>query len=150
MYSCSFLEKYLCQLVLGGSFLNKLGRSISSLSDEKIFISIGQMIDNELLFPITSLMIWKHSTRDARPQDYPLLKTGRRRSLEALVRPELVKLLNSQSRWQKLGGPAILHFPKSWWFISSKIIKMLLCGHSHIKVFWICATLPDPLDKNQS
>jgi len=147
------LEKYYANGTRG-SLLNKLDDRISSLSDEKIiYFKLGKLIDNELLFPITALMIME--TFNKKMHDPTRLSINKILAVDeawkALVRPELVHYFNSQSRMaRKLGGQPIFISQKVDDFISSEIIKNAIVVNSHIKVFLDMRDFARSFDKIQS
>lgn len=147
------LEKYYANGTRG-SLLNKLDDRISSLSDEKIiYFKLGKLIDNELLFPITALMIMEIFNK--KMHDPTKLSINKILAVDeawkALVRPELVHYFNNQSRMaRKLGGQPIFISQKVDDFISSEIIKNAIVVNSHIKVFLDMRDFARSFDKIQS
>ncbi len=94
------LEKYYADGPRG-NLLNKQDNRISNLSDEKVvYFKLGKLIDNELLFPITALMIMNIFNK--KMHDPTKLSINKILAVDeawkALVRPELVHYFNSQSR----------------------------------------------------
>jgi len=126
----------------------QIGRSISSLSDEKDYLfQIGQIDDNELLFLLPPLMIMKTSNKKMHdPTDYPLIKywpstkPGR-----PLRKTGTVHYFNSNlGMARKFGAASQSSFPKIYDFNPLNHQKMLF-GSIRIKVFGYARTLPDPL-----
>ena len=147
------LEKYYANGTRG-SLLNKLDDRISSLSDEKIvYFKLGKLIDNELLFPITALMImeiFNNKMHDPTKLSFNKILAVDE-AWKALVRPELVHYFNNQSRMaRKLGGQPIFISQKVDDFISSEIIKNAIVVNSHIKVFLDMRDFARSFDKIQS
>lgn len=122
-----------------GMLLNKEDERISHLSEEKVvYFKLGKLIDNELLFPITALMIMDIFNK--KMNDRSKLTINKilvvDEAWKALDRPELVHYFNGQSRMaRKLGGQPIFISQKVDDFIASKIIKNAIIVNSHIKVF---------------
>jgi len=122
-----------------GMLLNKQDERITRLSEEKvIYFKLGKLIDNELLFPITALMIMDIFTKKL--NDGSKLAINKILAVDeawkALDRPELVDYFNSQSRMaRKYGGQPIFISQKPDDFIASEVIKEAIVVNSHIKVF---------------
>ena len=137
-----------------GNLLNKEDDRISSLSNEKlVYFKLGKLIDNELLFPITALMIMDIFNK--KMHDPSKLSINKILAVDeawkALERPELVHYFNSQSRMaRKLGGQPIFISQKVDDFISSEIIKNAIVVNSHIKVFLDMRDFALSFDKIQS
>ncbi|PIB31447.1 TraG family conjugative transposon ATPase [Maribacter sp. 4G9] len=147
------LEKYYADGPRG-KLLNKKDDRITSLSDEKVvYFKLGKLIDNELLFPITALMIMEIFNK--KMHDPTKLSINKILAVDeawkALVRPELVHYFNSQSRMaRKLGGQPIFISQKVDDFISSEIIKNAIVVNSHIKVFLDMRDFAQSFDKIQA
>ena len=137
-----------------GELLNKQDDRITRLSDEKVvYFKLGKLIDNELLFPITALMIMEIFNK--KMHDLAKLSINKILAVDeawkALVRPELVHYFNSQSRMaRKLGGQPIFISQKVSDFISSEIIKNAIVVNSHIKVFLDMRDFAQSFDKIQT
>lgn len=132
------LEKYF----KGGArehLLNKEDKRITHLSEQKIiYFKLRGLIDNELLFPILSLMIMELFNKKL------MDKTKRHinkimvsdEAWKVLVKPELEDYFNAQSRTaRKEGGQPIFVSQKVDDFTASAIIKNAIVVNSHIKVF---------------
>lgn len=122
-----------------GYLLNRTDERITSIQDKKVvYFKLNKLIDNELLFPITALMIMQIFNKKMHDPE----KLGINKILtvdeawKALDRPELVHYFNGQSRMaRKLGGQPIFISQKVDDFIASEIIKNAIIVNSHIKVF---------------
>ncbi|WP_026814784.1 TraG family conjugative transposon ATPase [Arenibacter certesii] len=147
------LEKYYAN-GSRGNLLNKLDDRISRLSDEKIiYFKLGKLIDNELLFPITALMIMEIFNK--KMHDPAKLSINKILAVDeawkALDKPELAHYFNSQSRTaRKMGGQPIFISQKVDDFMSSKTIKNAIVVNSHIKVFLDMRDFAQSFDKIQS
>ncbi|KKN60691.1 hypothetical protein LCGC14_0529600 [marine sediment metagenome] len=147
------LEKYYADGPRG-NLLNKEDDRISGLSDEKlVYFKLGKLIDNELLFPITALMIMDIFNK--KMHDPTKLSINKILAVDeawkALERPELTPYFNSQSRMaRKLGGQPIFISQKVDDFTSSKLIKDAIVVNSHIKVFLDMRDFAQSFDKIQS
>jgi len=132
------LEKYYKDGVRG-KLLNNEDERISKLSSEKIvYFKLGKLIDNELLFPITALMIMEIFNKKL--NDKSKLAINKMMIVDeawkALLRKEFEDYFNSQSRMaRKLGGQPIFISQKVDDFIASEVIKNAIVVNSHIKVF---------------
>lgn len=137
-----------------GKLLNHTDERISNLSDEKIvYFKLGKLIDNELLFPITALMIMEIFSKKL--NDRSKLSINKMMVVDeawkALVRKELVDYFNSQSRMaRKYGGQPIFISQKVSDFIASEVIKNAIVVNSHIKVFLDMRDFAQSFDKIQS
>ncbi len=137
-----------------GDLLNKEDKRIKSLSDQNVvYFKLGKLIDNELLFPMTALMIMEIFNK--KMHDPSKLSINKILAVDeawkALVRPELVHYFNSQSRMaRKLGGQPIFISQKVSDFISSEIIKNAIVVNSHIKVFLDMRDFTNSFDKIQT
>jgi len=137
-----------------GNLLNKQDDRILGLADEKVvYFKLGKLIDNELLFPITALMIMEIFNK--KMHDPSKLSINKILAVDeawkALVRPELVHYFNSQSRMaRKFGGQPIFISQKVDDFISSEIIKNAIVVNSHIKVFLDMRDFAQSFDRIQS
>ena len=122
-----------------GKLLNREDQRISRLSNEKVvYFKLGKLIDNELLFPITALMIMEIFNKKL--NDKSKLSINKMMIVDeawkALARTELEDYFNSQSRMaRKHGGQPIFISQKVDDFIASKVIKNAIVVNSHIKVF---------------
>tara|TARA_R110000765_G_scaffold9911_3_gene30846 strand:- start:26873 stop:29413 length:2541 start_codon:yes stop_codon:yes gene_type:complete len=147
------LEKYYADNSRG-NLLNKEDDRISSLSDEKVvYFKLGKLIDNELLFPVTALMIMDIFNKKMHdPNKLSINKIlAVDEAWKALERPELVHYFNSQSRMaRKLGGQPIFISQKVDDFTSSEIIKNAIVVNSHIKVFLDMRDFAQSFNKIQS
>ncbi len=132
------LEKYYGSNARG-DLLNKVDDRISKLGHEKlVYFKLGKLIDNELLFPITALMIMEVFTK--KMHDPSKLSINKILTVDeawkALAKPALAHYFNSQSRMaRKLGGQPIFISQKVDDFTASDIIKNAIVVNSHIKVF---------------
>ncbi len=137
-----------------GKLLNHEDERISRLSDEKIvYFKLGKLIDNELLFPITALMIMEIFSKKL--SDRSKLSINKMMVVDeawkALDRKELVDYFNSQSRMaRKYGGQPIFISQKVSDFIASEVIKNAIVVNSHIKVFLDMRDFAKSFDKIQS
>jgi len=137
-----------------GKLLNHEDERISHLSQEKVvYFKLGKLIDNELLFPITALMIMEIFTKKL--NDKSKLSINKMMVVDeawkALVRPELEPYFNGQSRMaRKYGGQPIFISQKVDDFISSEVIKTAIVVNSHIKIFLDMRDLENSFDKVQS
>ena len=137
-----------------GNLLNREDKRITGLSDQKVvYFKLGKLIDNDLLFPITALMVMEIFNK--KMYDPSKLSINKILAVDeawkALVRPELVHYFNSQSRIaRKLGGQPIFISQKVSDFISSEIIKNAIIVNSHIKVFLDMRDFAQSFDKIQS
>ncbi|NYJ28200.1 TraG family conjugative transposon ATPase [Allomuricauda sp. ARW1Y1] len=122
-----------------GNLLNKVDDRITGLSEEKVvYFKLGKLIDNDLLFPITALMIMDIFNKKMHdPSKLSINKIiAVDEAWKALITPELESYFNGQSRMaRKLGGQPIFISQKVSDFISSEIIKNAIVVNSHIKVF---------------
>ncbi|SNZ01307.1 TraG family conjugative transposon ATPase [Flagellimonas pacifica] len=136
-----------------GNLLNKEDKRITRLSEEKIvYFKLGKLIDNELLFPITALMIMEIFNKKIHdPSKLTINKIlAVDEAWKALDRPELAGYFNSQSRMaRKLGGQPIFISQKVDDFIASEIIKNAIVVNSHIKVFLDMRDFAKSFDKIQ-
>ncbi len=137
-----------------GKLLNQEDERITRLSDEKIvYFKLGKLIDNELLFPITALMIMEIFSKKL--SDRSKLSINKMMVVDeawkALDRKELVDYFNSQSRMaRKYGGQPIFISQKVDDFIASEVIKNAIVVNSHIKVFLDMRDFAKSFDKIQS
>ncbi len=137
-----------------GKLLNHEDERIARLSDEKIvYFKLGKLIDNELLFPITALMIMEIFSKKL--SDRSKLSINKMMVVDeawkALDRKELVDYFNSQSRMaRKYGGQPIFISQKVDDFIASEVIKNAIVVNSHIKVFLDMRDFAKSFDKIQS
>lgn len=137
-----------------GDLLNKQDGRITGLSDEKVvYFKLGKLIDNELLFPITALMIMDIFNK--KMHDLSKLSINKIIAVDeawkALITPELEPYFNGQSRMaRKLGGQPIFISQKVSDFISSEIIKNAIVVNSHIKVFLDMRDFAQSFDKIQA
>ncbi|PKA97806.1 conjugation system TraG family ATPase [Flavobacteriaceae bacterium MAR_2009_75] len=137
-----------------GKLLNHEDERISRLSTEKIvYFKLGKLIDNELLFPITALMIMEIFSKKL--SDRSKLSINKMMVVDeawkALDRKELVDYFNSQSRMaRKYGGQPIFISQKVSDFIASEVIKNAIVVNSHIKVFLDMRDFAKSFDKIQS
>ncbi|MBC7000361.1 TraG family conjugative transposon ATPase [Cytophaga sp. FL35] len=122
-----------------GDLLNKKDDRITGLSEEKVvYFKLGKLIDNDLLFPITALMIMDIFNKKMHdPSKLSINKIiAVDEAWKALITPELEPYFNGQSRMaRKFGGQPIFISQKVSDFISSEIIKNAIVVNSHIKVF---------------
>lgn len=132
------LEKY----YKGGTrdrLLNREDERIARLSEERlVYFKLGKLIDNELLFPITALMVME--IFDKKLLDRDKLAINKMMVVDeawkALSRKEFEDYFNSQSRMaRKYGGQPIFISQKVDDFIASEVIKNAIVVNSHIKVF---------------
>lgn len=122
-----------------GKLLNQEDERITRLSNEKlVYFKLGKLIDNELLFPITALMVMEIFNKKLNDKS----KLGLNKMMivdeawKALLRKEFEGYFNSQSRMaRKLGGQPIFISQKVDDFTASKVIKNAIVVNSHIKVF---------------
>jgi len=137
-----------------GNLLNNLDSRICNLSDRKVvYFKLNKLIDNELLFPITALMIMDIFNK--KMHDSSKLSINKILTVDeawkALDRPELVHYFNGQSRKaRKLGGQPIFISQKVDDFIASKIIKDAIIVNSHIKVFLDMRDFANSFEKIQA
>lgn len=137
-----------------GNLLNKEDDRITRLSSEKVvYFKLGKLIDNELLFPITALMVM--DVFNKKLNDPAKLSINKIMAVDeawkALDRPELVEYFNSQSRMaRKFGGQPIFISQKVDDFIASKVIKNAIVVNSHIKVFLDMRDFAKSFDNIQS
>ena len=137
-----------------GKLLNHEDERISQLSKEKVvYFKLGKLLDNELLFPITALMIMEIFTKKL--NDKSKLSINKMMVVDeawkALVRPELEAYFNGQSRMaRKYGGQPIFISQKVDDFISSEVIKTAIVVNSHIKIFLDMRDLENSFEKVQS
>jgi len=137
-----------------GKLLNHEDERITSLSQEKIvYFKLGKLIDNELLFPITALMIMEIFSKKL--NDRSKLSINKMMVVDeawkALDRKELVDYFNSQSRMaRKYGGQPIFISQKVDDFIASEVIKNAIVVNSHIKVFLDMRDFAKSFDNIQS
>ncbi len=137
-----------------GNLLNKEDKRIARLSQQKVvYFKLGKLIDNELLFPLTALMIMDIFNKKL--NDLKKLSINKIMNVDeawkALDRPELVEYFNSQSRMaRKYGGQPIFISQKVDDFIASKIIKNAIVVNSHIKVFLDMRDFTTSFDKIQA
>ncbi|KAB5484232.1 TraG family conjugative transposon ATPase [Flagellimonas hadalis] len=132
------LEKY----YKGGPrerLLNREDERIARLGEERlVYFKLGKLIDNELLFPITALMVMeifdkKLLDKDKLPINKMMVVDE---AWKALSRKEFEDYFNSQSRMaRKYGGQPIFISQKVDDFIASEVIKNAIVVNSHIKVF---------------
>ena len=136
-----------------GNLLNKEDERIARLSQQKVvYFKLGKLIDNELLFPLTALMIMDIFNKKLNdPEKLAINKIMNvDEAWKALDRPELVEYFNSQSRMaRKYGGQPIFISQKVDDFIASKIIKNAIVVNSHIKVFLDMRDFANSFDKIQ-
>ncbi len=134
--------------------LNKEDARITRLSEEKVvYFKLGKLIDNELLFPITALMIMEIFNKKMNdPSKLTINKIlAVDEAWKALDRLELANYFNSQSRMaRKLGGQPIFISQKVDDFIASDVIKNAIVVNSHIKVFLDMRDFAKSFDKIQS
>ncbi len=137
-----------------GKLLNQEDERITRLSEEKVvYFKLGKLIDNELLFPITALMIMEIFNKKMHdPKKLTINKIlAVDEAWKALDRPELVHYFNGQSRMaRKLGGQPIFISQKVDDFIASKVIKNAIIVNSHIKVFLDMRDFAKSFDKIQA
>jgi len=137
-----------------GMLLNKEDARITRLSEEKVvYFKLGKLIDNELLFPITALMIMEIFNKKMNdPSKLTINKIlAVDEAWKALDRPELANYFNSQSRMaRKLGGQPIFISQKVDDFIASDVIKNAIVVNSHIKVFLDMRDFVKSFDKIQA
>lgn len=137
-----------------GNLLNKEDERIARLSQQKVvYFKLGKLIDNELLFPLTALMIMDIFNKKLNdPKKLAINKIMNvDEAWKALDRPELVEYFNSQSRMaRKYGGQPIFISQKVDDFIASKIIKNAIVVNSHIKVFLDMRDFANSFDKIQA
>ncbi|NKI27876.1 TraG family conjugative transposon ATPase [Arenibacter sp. 6A1] len=147
------LEKYYGNNARG-NLLNKVDNRISQLSDEKlVYFKLGKLIDNELLFPITALMIMEIFNK--KMYDPSKLSINKILAVDeawkALAKPALAHYFNSQSRMaRKMGGQPIFISQKVDDFTASEIIKNAIVVNSHIKVFLDMRDFAQSFDKIQA
>jgi len=132
------LEKY----YKGGpreKLLNREDERIAHLGEERlVYFKLGKLIDNELLFPITALMVME--IFDKKLLDRDKLAINKMMVVDeawkALSRKEFEDYFNSQSRMaRKYGGQPIFISQKVDDFIASEVIKNAIVVNSHIKIF---------------
>ncbi len=137
-----------------GNLLNQEDERIAGLSQHKVvYFKLGKLIDNELLFPLTALMIMDIFNKKLNdPKKLSINKIMNvDEAWKALDRPELVEYFNSQSRMaRKYGGQPIFISQKVDDFIASKIIKNAIVVNSHIKVFLDMRDFANSFDKIQA
>lgn len=137
-----------------GKMLNHTDKRIGNLSNERIvYFKLGKLIDNELLFPITALMIMEIFSKKL--SDRSKLAINKMMVVDeawkALDRKELVDYFNSQSRMaRKYGGQPIFISQKVSDFIASEVIKNAIVVNSHIKVFLDMRDFAQSFDKIQA
>ncbi|SEC65420.1 Bacteroides conjugation system ATPase, TraG family [Tenacibaculum sp. MAR_2009_124] len=132
------LEKY----YKGGvreDLLNKDDDRIGRLSSERlIYFKLTGIIDNELLFPIFSLMIMEIFNKKLLDKEKRHINKilNLDEAWKVLVRPELEDYFNAQSRLaRKYGGQPMFISQKVDDFLASEVIKNAIVVNSHIKVF---------------
>jgi hypothetical protein len=132
------LEKY----YMGGprdKLLNREDERIACLSGERlIYFKLGKLVDNELLFPITALMVMDIFNKKLQDRDKLAINKMMvvDEAWKALSRKEFEDYFNSQSRMaRKFGGQPIFISQKVDDFIASEVIKNAIVVNSHIKVF---------------
>ena len=137
-----------------GKLLNREDERITRLSNEKVvYFKLGKLIDNELLFPITALMIMEIFNKKL--NDKSKLAINKMMVVDeawkALARTELEDYFNNQSRMaRKYGGQPIFISQKVDDFIASKVIKNAIVVNSHIKVFLDMRDFEGSFEKIQS
>lgn len=137
-----------------GKLLNQEDERISRLSSEKlVYFKLGKLIDNELLFPITALMVMEIFNKKL--NDKSKLAINKMMIVDeawkALLRKEFEGYFNSQSRMaRKLGGQPIFISQKVDDFIASKVIKNAIVVNSHIKVFLDMRDFENSFEKIQT
>jgi hypothetical protein len=122
-----------------GSLLNREDVRIARLSHEKlVYFKLGKLIDNELLFPITALMVMEIFNKKLHDRDKLAINKMMvvDEAWKALSRKEFEDYFNSQSRMaRKYGGQPIFISQKVDDFTASEVIKNAIVVNSHIKVF---------------
>ncbi|MBB3125237.1 conjugation system TraG family ATPase [Mesoflavibacter sabulilitoris] len=121
------------------NLLNKSDDRIKNLVNEKVvYFKLRNLIDNELLFPITAFMIMdiftKKLTDKSKSHINKIIVVDE--AWKALDKPELEDYFNFLTRAaRKDGGQPIFISQKVDDFAASKVIKNAIIINSHIKVF---------------